>query len=530
MGAGRERHVVDKLEPRVERRIDRQEERQSDPEAVREVHRDVGKRPAAQTLELRRAGRARPGQQRSLVPARPVLARPLDAQLVGERVGEQGAQAAVERVRLVSLDPVGRRPPGVDVEGAVHLLRPRVVVFDRGLVPAVQIQVHLGDQGPRVVGPPDRPELAVEQPRPARPQELIEPLQVRPVDNVARRLLGLVGHLLVVGEEEEGPVADKRTAQCGARLVAAEVRLPAAARVRKGRGDLVPLAVVVGRAAQRVGPRPRDHVDEPARGAAVLRGGALVHHDQVFDGVLIEGERGPLPAPLLSEERVVEVGAVDDEVVEDAALPGDVQLVAVRPLRDRRARREQRQVQEVAAVARQAVHHVLLNALRARDVRRVDGRRQFADDRHRLGRHDPERDVQIERLPHAQDGALDPLGAESDGRRRHRQVVSPGRQEGADERPGRGRLHRGHQIGLAVLDDDDRGGHRRARRIADRAPDDSGRRPRLGGQVRPAQAEQRAPAALSRPGPAQRGGYRWPAGRRSSEQSSMFAKAPASAC
>ena len=512
MVAGGERHVVDELQPRVERRIDRQEEGQPDPEAVGEVHRDVGERPSAEGRELRRAGGARPGQQRAVVPAGPVLARPLDTQLVGERVGEQGAQAAVDRVRPVPLDPVGRRPPGVDVEGAVHLLRPRVVVLERGLVPAVEVQVHLGEQGARVVGAPDRSELVVEQPRPARPEKAVQPLQVGRVRDAARRLLGLVGRLLVVGEEEERPVAHERAAQRGARLVAAEVRLPAAPRRRKRRRDRAPLAVVVRRAGQVVGPRLRDHVDEPAGRAAELRGGALAHHHQILDGVLVEGEGGPLPAPLLAEEGVVEVGPVDDEVVEDAALPADVQLVAVRTLRDRRARGQQGQIQVVAAVARQRIDHVLLDALRAGHVGGVDRPRRLADDGHRLGRHDPQLDVQVEHPPDPQDGALDALGPEPGGRRRDRQVVGAGRQQGARERARRLGLDRRQQIGLAVLDHDHRPGRRRPGRAADGAADHAGGGSGLGreiGRVRKGQQRRQdqrggAPGATPRGGESER--------------------------
>ena len=89
VGARCEREIVHQLQPRVERRIDRQKEGQPDAEAVLEVHGDVGKGPAAQIGELGWAGQASAGDQRAPVPARPVLARPLYAQLVGEGIAEQ---------------------------------------------------------------------------------------------------------------------------------------------------------------------------------------------------------------------------------------------------------------------------------------------------------------------------------------------------------------------------------------------------------------------------------------------------------
>ena len=262
--AGREGEIVHQLKARVERRIDRQEEGQPDAEAVVEVHGDVGKGPAAQLGELGWAGQARAGEQRSPVPARPVLARPLQAQLVGKGVAQQRAQTGVDSVGAIPLDPVGRGAPGIDVEGAVHLLRPGVVVLDRGLLSAAQVQIELGQQRARIVGAPDRPEFVVEQSRPACLQKALQALQVGRIADSAGRLLGLGGRLLVVGQEEERPVPNERPAQCPAHLIAVKVGPPAAARFRKRGGDLIPLPEVVGGAGQPVGARLGDHVDEAA--------------------------------------------------------------------------------------------------------------------------------------------------------------------------------------------------------------------------------------------------------------------------
>ena len=479
--AGGVRDVVHQLQPGVERGVDRQEERQSDAEAVVEIHGNVRERPAAERGELRWTRQPAVGHQGALVPARAILARPLDAQLVGEGVGEQRAQAAVDRVGAVALDAVGRCAPRVDVEGAVHLLGPGVVVLERCLVPAVEVQVQLGQQRAGVVRALYRSELVVEQPRPAHVQEAFQLQQIVRVPDIAGRLFRLGGLLQVVGQEEEGAVAHQRAAPGHAGLIAEEIGPPAPARVRERRRNLVPLPVVVGRAGEFVRSRLGDHVDEPAGRAAELGSSALIDHHQLFDGVLIEGESRALAAALLAEERVVEVGPVDDEVVEDAALAGDVQLVAVRPLRDRRAGREQRQVHEVAAVAGQRVDHVLQHALRARDVGGVDGRRQAADDVDGFGRHDLQPDVHVHRLAHAQAGALDALRAQAGSGRRHGQVVRARRQQRAHERARRRRLDRRHQVRFTMLDDDDRAGQRRAELIAHGAADDARRGPGLGG-------------------------------------------------
>ena len=358
-------------------------------------------------------------------------------------------------------------------------------------MPAVEVQVQLGEQRARVVRAPDRPELVVEEPRPARLQEAPQPLQVRRAADVADRLLGLRSRLLIVGQEEERPVAHEGAAQRRARLIPVEVGPSAAAPRRKGSGNFVPLPEVVSGAGELVGPRLGDHVDEAARRAAELGGGALIDHHQLLDGVLIECERRALSPALLAEERIVEIGPVDDEVVEDAALAANVELVAVRSLGDGCAGCEERQVHEVAAVARQPVHHLFQHALRAGDVRGVERCRQLADDRDGLGGHDPERDGQIEHFPDTQRRALDAFGAEAGGRRRHRQVVRPRRQQGAHERPGRRGLHGGQQVGLPVLHDDDRPRHRVAERVADRAADDAGGRSGLGRKLPRVQGKER---------------------------------------
>ena len=99
-------------------------------------------------------------------------------------------------------------------------------------------------------------------------------------------------------------------------------------------------------------------------------------HD-LLDRVEVEREGGPLAAALLAEERVVEVGAVDGDVVLDALLAVDRKLVAVGTLHDRDARRQLREVEEVAAVVREALDRRPVSMLgRALGARRLDdGRR-----------------------------------------------------------------------------------------------------------------------------------------------------------
>ena len=69
------------------------------------------------------------GVDRTLVGARPVLAGELESEFIDRARREKGYQAAVEGVRPVFFYRIGAARPGVHVEGAVFLFRPRVVVF-----------------------------------------------------------------------------------------------------------------------------------------------------------------------------------------------------------------------------------------------------------------------------------------------------------------------------------------------------------------------------------------------------------------
>ena len=94
-----------------------------------------------------------------------------------------------------------------------------------------------------------------------------------------------------------------------------------------------------------------DDVDHGAAGAAVL-GRERVRVDlELLHRVLAELVRRAARAGAsgrLAEERVVVVGAVDDEAVERAALTGEADVARADVARD--TRREQREINEIAAV------------------------------------------------------------------------------------------------------------------------------------------------------------------------------------
>ena len=209
------------------------------------------------------------------------------------------------------------------------------------------------------------------------------------------------------------------------------------------------------------------------------------HHDHLLHGVEIEGEGRALAAALLAEEGVVEVGPVHGDVVVNAPLPGDAQLVAVRSLDDGSPRGQQRQVEEVAAVVGQ-VPHRLLGQARGRpapgDVHR--GRRGLDNDLLHLRE---ERNRQLHRLPHPHlhPGPAHPAPPGGP----HGHVVGTKGQKGRGEEP---EVRRGEAalVGGPGLPEGDLGpGHGVAELIPDKPPYHPGRRLRLGLGVPPGQEE-----------------------------------------
>ena len=129
-----------------------------------------------------------------------------------------------------------------------------------------------------------------------------------------------------------------------------------------------------------VRPRLRDDVDKAGHGAAELGIRSVGDDDHLLHGVEIEGERRPLPAALLAEERIVEVRAIDRDVVRDALLAVDRQLVAVGALHDGDPGRELGELEEVAPVVRQPFHRFLVDACGAFGARGLDQGRRRGDD------------------------------------------------------------------------------------------------------------------------------------------------------
>ena len=227
---------------------------------VRKIHRHVRERTSRRRVRAVRAEQRRPG---AIVRTGPVFARILEAKLVRRLRGEIGHETAVDGVGVIAFQPVGAAGPRVDVERAVFLLGPGVVVLERQHVAVRQTEIQFGQQRTGTVGAGNRPEIA---PQGASIRG-VHPSTQR-VERGARRpraLLHLIVNLLVVGDEEECAIALQGSAEGEAELVLTEVGLERHSGMDWGARQSGRLPEIVHRAAQLVRSRLRNHVHETAR-------------------------------------------------------------------------------------------------------------------------------------------------------------------------------------------------------------------------------------------------------------------------
>ncbi len=184
---------------------------------------------------------------------------------------------------------------------------------------------------------------------------------------------------LLKGDEEEGVVVLDRAADVAAELFAVKVRQRLAVGGVGGQG-FQPLEVEKA-SVKFVGARLGDDVDDAARRAPELGGRARRDDLKLLDGVERDIYGGALASGLLAEEAVVVVAAVEADVVEDAALPCEVDLVAVRPLHDRDVWRQGQEVFKFPAEHGQIAHSLFVQSRARFRFDRVNGRE-------RRNRHD----------------------------------------------------------------------------------------------------------------------------------------------
>ena len=201
----------------------------------------------------------------------------------------------------------------------------------------------------------------------------VVPAQVRPQQALVNAL---------ARAEVEEFVALDRSADASAELLAMEVRERLA--IRCVRGQSLKALVLEQAAMKGIGPGLGDDVDHTAAGASELGVRAARDDLELLDRFERDVDRRALTAGLLAEEAVVVVAPVERDVVEDPALPVDVDLIAVGPLRDADTRRERQQVFKLAA--QHGCRRDSLLAKRGRSGRGAHVDQRGRGDHHRLRR------------------------------------------------------------------------------------------------------------------------------------------------
>src|SRR4029077_5524209 len=151
----------------------------------------------------------------------------------------------------------------------------------------------------------------------------------------------------LTGSEEEHFVLDDRSAERAAKLFALKIREGLA--VRGARAEGLEALILEGASMQRIRPRLGNDVDDAAGGSAKFRVRSRRDHLELLHGVERDVNRGALPAQLLAEHAVVVIAAVHTDVIENSALPVEVDLVAVGALDDSDTRSEGQEILEFAA-------------------------------------------------------------------------------------------------------------------------------------------------------------------------------------
>src|SRR6266853_2681348 len=102
--------------------------------------------------------------------------------------------------------------------------------------------------------------------------------------------------------------------------------------------------------------RLSDDVNYSSCRASEFSVSAACHHLELFHRIQCDVDRGALTAFLLSKESVVVVATVQADVIKNAALTVEIDLVTVRALRDADARGQSKQVFKLAAEHRRRAY------------------------------------------------------------------------------------------------------------------------------------------------------------------------------
>ena len=364
--------------------------------------------------------------------ARLLVAQDLDLQFVEERRAEHRVPRAVERScpherRTGVLERVLRAAVLEAFAGEVLLV---VAQREAAAAPDLVIRLHQED----ILVEPPFPALGLR--RQCGDRRLGERIGRRVGRQIQEHGVGLGVPLSVVVEEEEVAVTADRTADRAAELVIVIRRLRPVVQLvdRVVRVQSLVSEELEHRSMKFVAARFRDDVDDRAAGSPVLGGERVGVHLELLHGILAElVGRAPRTgaADGLTEERVVVVGAVDDQAVQRAALAGEADVAGAHVAGH--AGREQREVDEVATIDRQVLYGDLVDGRTGARTARLDDRR-FPGDVDRLGEvGDPHLDAQRQRLA---DGERDPLlPARRKTRELRRERVDTDREDGGAEQP-----------------------------------------------------------------------------------------------
>ena len=162
-----------------------------------------------------------------------------------------------------------------------------------------------------------------------------------------------------------------------------------------------------------------NHVHESTARSSELGVGPLRDDDHLTHSVEVEGERWALTTALLAEERVVEVRAIDGDVVVNAALSTDRDHVTVGSLRDGDVGCEQRKIEIIASVVRQSGYYRRGESCRLGRFRSLDGRLTKYRNGGELGRSAREFQWNLDGLSNVHDEIRFVVRDVADGPRRH---------------------------------------------------------------------------------------------------------------
>ena len=331
-------HVVIDLEPGV---VIRHRNKERLAKAV------AGKTDAGVWKRTVLAGKLRP----AIVP-RTIFPGVLRAKLIQHGRRNGGVHCTVEGVGEIAFNGVRAAAIGLHVESPVLLPGVRVVVAKRNLVLRAGNPIDFAQGRLRVRRAADGtiftgiPKLGGEE------------VHQHGINARGIVLLGLAEDLLIVGTKEKQLVFLDRAAQRSTELLLR--KSPKARAVGKAGGEASPFLILMRGAVKFVGAGFRHHIHESAGTAAELRWRSVGHHLEFADRVQIHRERRALAAALFPKKGVVIVRAINRNVVVDALLPIDGNLIAIGPLHNGNPWGQAHQVEKIASVVGQIRHRTLV--------------------------------------------------------------------------------------------------------------------------------------------------------------------------